>query len=271
VRHKPPGTSIAAHRQRRAPERGHGAFRMCFSAEASFAASAVLAPAGAYCATAAYHKDRRLLPLALVPLAFAAQQCAEGLVWQGLHSQEPELVLRASLVFLFFAIPFWPFWIPFCLAIGKPSSPLRFLLVGLILLSAVWIWFSYPLFGEPDRWLKTQIVKHSIQYSFEDMPTYRMASPIVWRLLYLAEIGVPLLAVSWNRRTAIQLIGGLAVGVASLIAYLVFWYAFTSVWCFSAAWVSLGLCVFFCRLPRDAAAARISALSHCQREAPCVP
>src|SRR3954452_7547143 len=88
---------------------------MCFSAEASFAASAALLPAGVYCVRAA-RKRSASLPLAVIPLAFSAQQFAEGLVWVGLGRGDPALVEGSSLAFLFFALAFWPFWVPFSVA-----------------------------------------------------------------------------------------------------------------------------------------------------------
>ena len=47
---------------------------MCFSAEASFGASAALLPVGAYCVMRSARGDRRFLPLGLAPIAFGVQQ-----------------------------------------------------------------------------------------------------------------------------------------------------------------------------------------------------
>jgi len=47
---------------------------MCFSAEASFTAAAVLVPAGAVSMVRAYKTDRRYLPIATLPLLFGLQQ-----------------------------------------------------------------------------------------------------------------------------------------------------------------------------------------------------
>ena len=88
---------------------------MCFSAPASFAVGAALVPAGVYCVRSAFKKSIRHLPLALTPLVFAAQQFAEGAVWVGVGREDPALVRSASLVYLFFALSFWPAWIPLSL------------------------------------------------------------------------------------------------------------------------------------------------------------
>src|SRR5437660_1254987 len=87
--------------------------RMCFSAEASFAVSAVLLPAGVYCTSVAVRKRPAYLPLAIVPIAFSLQQLCEGLVWTGLARNDGALVRVGSLSFLAFALAFWPFWVPF--------------------------------------------------------------------------------------------------------------------------------------------------------------
>ena len=54
---------------------------MCFSAEASFTAAAVLVPFGALSMTRAYKTDPRYIPIATLPLLFGLQQALEGAVW----------------------------------------------------------------------------------------------------------------------------------------------------------------------------------------------
>ncbi len=57
---------------------------MCFSATASFTATALLVPVGIYASKVALAKDARYLPLAVFSLAFGIQQGFEGLEWLGL-------------------------------------------------------------------------------------------------------------------------------------------------------------------------------------------
>jgi hypothetical protein len=101
---------------------------MCFSAEASVAAGVALLPAGAFAIATALRKDRAYLPLAALPLLFGVQQLCEAGVWIGLERGEPGLVRLATLAFLFFAIAFWPFWIPLVAACieGRPAWRLLF-------------------------------------------------------------------------------------------------------------------------------------------------
>lgn len=54
---------------------------MCFSAEVSYTAAAILMPTDAVAIQRAFRKDRRYLAIAALPLFFGLQQLFEGLVW----------------------------------------------------------------------------------------------------------------------------------------------------------------------------------------------
>ena len=85
---------------------------MCFSAGASFGASAILSVIG----TAAIMKARTI-PQGLfagIPIIFSIQQLAEGMLWLSL--KDPGLATWQpffTYTFLIFAILFWPVWVPF--------------------------------------------------------------------------------------------------------------------------------------------------------------
>ena len=87
---------------------------MCFSASASFTASAVLMPLGLYSTHVAQKTGKRdYVPLALVPFFFGVQQFVEGLEWTAIDQGGVEpLSTLAGLGFLFFAYCFWMIWIP---------------------------------------------------------------------------------------------------------------------------------------------------------------
>lgn len=87
---------------------------MCFSASASFTASAVLMPLGLYSAhITRSNRQPNYLPLALTPFFFGVQQFIEGLEWTGIdHGKVEPLTSLAGLGFLFFAYCFWMIWIP---------------------------------------------------------------------------------------------------------------------------------------------------------------
>ena len=60
---------------------------MCFSASASFTASAVLMPLGLYSVHIARSNNQpHFVPLALTPFFFGVQQLVEGLEWTGIDN-----------------------------------------------------------------------------------------------------------------------------------------------------------------------------------------
>ena len=219
---------------------------MCFSAQASFAAGIVLVPAGIYCLWAAALKKPSYLGLAAVPLGFGIQQISEGFVWHALQHDDDVQTRAASLVFLFFALAFWPFWFPFLTAVMEPCAKRRWIFAFLSFLAIGWFWvLFYPLLVGPEPLLKIQKVHHSIQYEYPDLAIYSYVSKPRLRLLYFLSIALPPLfsTETWGR------IPGLVLGASALLAVLVFDYAFVSVWCFFAAALSIYCCVVFYQLP----------------------
>ena len=224
---------------------------MCFSPEASFTVGAVLLPAGIYCTQAAVRRDARFVFLALVPIAFGIQQITEGFVWLGLREENAALVERSSVVFLFFAIAFWPCWIPLSVAIAESRPRQQTALALLTIVGLAWIWLFLPLAADPPRWLTTEVAGHSIRYDVGELPGFALAPRAVWRLGYLLMIVVPLAVGRFDpggNRWA-NLTGGLIIGGLFAVTYGLYAHAFLSVWCFFAAVVSTMLCGVFHRLP----------------------
>ena len=102
---------------------------MCFSAAASFTVGAALMPAGIYCVSAALRKKPSHLGLAVVPLIFGIQQLSEGFVWHALD-HDPQSVRSWSLVFLFFALAFWPLWFSVVGALMESQPRRRWMFVA---------------------------------------------------------------------------------------------------------------------------------------------
>jgi hypothetical protein len=228
---------------------------MCFSPEASFGATALLLPLGAYCVRRAVRNDLRYLPLALTPLAFGVQQAAEGCVWYGLRHDDPALVASASALFLFFALAFWPFWVPFSLLFVERRRPTRLFLGATAALSLSWLIFYTQLALVPHHLLRAQAVRHSIDYGLADLRGFRDAPALVWQLAYLAFICAPLLLARPGGHKLIWRIGGGLIAALFVVSYLVYRYAWASVWCFFAAVSSLLLVFAFAKLPGGVAAA----------------
>ncbi len=228
---------------------------MCFSAPASFAAGAALIPAGMYCTQAALRKNLRYLPLALVPVAFGTQQAIEGMVWVNLARHDAAMIQTTSLLFLAIAVAFWPAWIPLSVLMIETRKNVRWLLGLIFLIGLTWCWLYYPLLAEPDRYLETIVVKHSIRYEVADLPGFQYLPRAVWRLAYLAVITLPLGLAQFDLRPGRngRLFAGLLIGGLFGVTYLFFWHAYLSVWCFFAAVASLLLCSVFRHLPKQAA------------------
>jgi hypothetical protein len=220
---------------------------VCFSAEASVATGVLLLPAGVYCTAAALRKNRSYLPLAVVPLLFAVQQFAEAGVWAGLEHDHPTLVRPSAIVFLFFAVAFWPAWAPFVAAFLEPRRRWRGWLfalsaLGLALGLGCYLQAAFH-YGE---WLEVRIIGHSVQYDLSRMPAAETVVGAVWRWVYLGLVCLPLLTTR-DRRLRVL---GIALAAAAVIAYLAFRYAFASVWCFFAAVLSALLCYVLYRVPK---------------------
>jgi hypothetical protein len=212
---------------------------MCYSAAASFSAAAVLIPTGAVCAKWVIRQHPSYLPVALIPTFFGIQQCIEGFVWIGLRRNQPALTTPASVAFLFFALAFWPFWVPFSAAMAEPRPWKRRLIAALTLAAGVFgATLITPILLHPEKWLTTAAVCHSVQYDYENLPLFQYIAHDVERLLYLVFVIVPLLLCS-DRRLRIF---GVLMLVSAVAARIVFHYAFASVWCFCAALLATYLC-----------------------------
>jgi hypothetical protein len=232
---------------------------MCFSAEASFGSAAALAAVGGYCVSRAVRNDYRYLPLALTPVFFGMQQAAEGFVWLGLHHDDPALIERGSVVFLFFALAFWPFWIPLSLLLPEARRPARVFFMVMAALSVIWLLLYLPIVIAPGQWLRPKAVYHSIDYGVDDLPGFQFVPRVIWRLAYLAFIAGPLAVASpGGGGKRLRLIGGGTIAVLFAVSYGIYWFAFTSVWCFFAALLSLALGYLFYRLPERAAVGQLS-------------
>jgi hypothetical protein len=177
-----------------------------------------------------------------MPLVFSIQQTLEGLVWLGLRRGESDLARVASLGFLFFAIVFWPCWMP--LSVLKLASRrwTRRILGGA---SAAALGISLavflPLAMRSHEWLRPEIRYHSIEYRFSMLPTLLGIPTAVWHVGYVALVAMPLAVQGTRRLTAFTC---MIVGSAAL-AQAAFAYAFVSIWCAFAALLSGWLCFLF--------------------------
>jgi uncharacterized protein DUF6629 len=224
---------------------------LCFSAEASFGMGAGLVITGAVCVRTAWKRTPAHLPLAATPLLFGVQQLLEGVVWVGLGRDDASLVRSASVAYLFFALAFWPFWLPLCATFVESRARWRRAWAAMVLLGLAWAALLYgPILCAPERYLKTEIKHHSIEYKSSEVPFARLMPQTLLRLLYMILGGTALIAGS--DETARRF--GILLGLAAVLSRVVFAHAFASVWCFFAAALSFYLCYALCRVPTEGTA-----------------
>jgi hypothetical protein len=209
---------------------------MCFSATASFTTAAILLPVATYTIGTALKTDRRYLGFATFPLFFGIQQVLEGGLWIEIAQSDAAQSHLYALGFLFFAYLVWPFLVPFSAFLIEPhrNRSLFFLALSALGLLLGLSLFA-PLVFNPD-WVPLRIVKYSIDYNsrliWEGIVPYS-----VIRVVYASIVCLPLLFSSEKHIRIFGVIITLSVIAGFSFAH----YAFTSVWCFMAAIVSIYL------------------------------
>ncbi|MCD6064939.1 MAG: hypothetical protein K0R82_2850 [Flavipsychrobacter sp.] len=201
---------------------------MCFSAQASFAASAGLAVVGAVCFSRSKTTPQHIL--ACIPLIFSVQQLSEGLLWLSLSQPAYAHWQRTAMyVFLVFAEVVWPAFVPLTILLFendlRRKKVLR-VLSGIGIFIAIYM--SYCMAVYP---VSASIEEHHINYQLDFPLGNRWFSGIPY---LLAAVLSPFVSgVKFLR----------LLGWGFLVAYLVtrIWYAhyLISVWCFFAAILSL--------------------------------
>jgi len=201
---------------------------MCFSATASFTASATLTALGILACSRAKHPATILL--ASSPLIFAIQQASEGFVWLALTNPAwQQFLAPATYLFLFCALSWWPFWIPLTLALLEPHILQKKILINLLTFGtffALYMLFCLFYYGAI-----ASIQECHIYYSVTipgEIHTFLGA-------LYLIPAVIPFFVSSiWGMK-----LFGSAVSISYAITYFFYQACFLSVWCFFAAVLSL--------------------------------
>ena len=204
---------------------------MCFSATASFGASAALGVIGIIAVTKAKTNPQKLF--AIIPLIFSVQQLVEGFLWlsiknPGMESWQPLL----TYTYLVFAMGVWPLWIPLTVRLlenDPRSKKIMNVLLGVGILVGIVVALVLSLY--PVQVIATH---HHLHYAF-NFPQVPRNLIMAFTVLYImATIITPF-------------ISGIArmkwLGVVFLVSYLlavIFYNGFViSVWCFFAAVLSL--------------------------------
>ena len=197
---------------------------MCFSATASFTASAVLLGIGALTLRRVERPGDRAL--AAIPILFAIQQALEGLVWLSLNGKIHGMLGPATQVYSLFSHVLWPIYVPLAVWLAEPPGSRRRGLFGFMVAGAAV--GGFLLYGMIVKPIVARPVGQHIDY---DSPHLYVAAVLA---LYLAATTVSQMLSSHRW---IRWFGVLALGSA-VAAYVAYAQWFISVWCFFAALLS---------------------------------
>jgi hypothetical protein len=198
---------------------------MCFSATASFITASVTGAVGI--AAILQAREAREIPLAAMPLFFAAQQFFEGALWLTLpEAPAGTLTSIATHAFLIFALVFWPIYAP-AAALALEVEPQRRWAMTMILVLGIGVaaYFVLQLIRFPHI---AQIEGGHISYGIANTPLSIGGA-------YLVATTLPLLLSSFGAVAVL----GLLVLTGSIVTYAGYQESFISVWCFFAAAASV--------------------------------
>jgi hypothetical protein len=201
---------------------------MCFSASASFAASGLTAVAGVAAFTGARQPAYRLL--AAMPLFFALQQLAEGVVWLAAGGRvDPAWQVPAAFAFLLAARVLWPAWVPLMVRAAEEDPGRRRVLSVLLALGVLeGLLGGYALAAYP---VTVDTLGHHVRYGIAAPAAFRVPVDVLYYLVTL-----PPLFLSGHR--ALRGIG-VAMLAALVVSRLFYREYAVSVWCFFAAFISV--------------------------------
>lgn len=199
---------------------------MCFSATASFTASAALTVIGAVTISRANTRPQKLL--ALAPLMFASQQLSEGFLW--LSFTHPEYAhLQQLFVYSFLAMAqvIWPVFVPLSVYLYE-KEPRRKKMIRIMLWVGVLtsLYFLYTLLAYP---VTASGSGHHIRYNL----TFPIANKWYTGITYMFAVLAPFVSsIKRFRYLALLLV------LAYLPATIFYHHYMVSVWCFFAAIIS---------------------------------
>jgi hypothetical protein len=213
---------------------------MCFSASASFSASAILLGIGIL--SIKNTETRNQKKLASIPLIFSAQQCIEGFAWISIaDASQMEWAKLFSYGFLIIAQILWPILIPYSiLAIEKVPRRKKMLLMLWILGIIHGIYFGYGLIYFP---VTANISESHIMYKMGFPP----ANHWYGGLLYILATVLPPFLSSIKKMYLI----GLIVLIAYIISHIFFTNYVISIWCYFATTISIVIFMISLKFKKD--------------------
>ncbi|WP_075602038.1 DUF6629 family protein [Saccharicrinis aurantiacus] len=201
---------------------------MCFSAEVSFGASAVISSVGVLAIKKSTSKEQKLF--AMIPILFGIQQFCEGWLWVALQNEGFVITeLIATYGFLIFAQLIWPIWVPLS-AFTLEKNKRRKNLIGFSLAVGV-ILTAILAYRMSIYEVTAQIDAHHIFYTVGHFKSTNWWSGI----LYLLPAVFPFIFSS-NKHINYLGIAMLLLFIVSKIFYLKY---MISTWCMFAAVLSI--------------------------------
>jgi len=202
---------------------------MCYSATASFAAATILTIIGVI--TLKKTNNKKYLLLASIPLLFAIQQAAEGVVWLTFDHAGTSIFHSIGIyTFLIFAMIVWPTLTPSALMIVESNKQrkrailITFLCGLAFALHALQCMLRYSI--------TAQIVSCHIMYDSAAILPFSDLFYLVWySIATIAPIFLSSLTYAW--------VFGLSTTIALIFTYFIMKTVLVSVWCFFAALLSM--------------------------------
>ena len=204
---------------------------MCFSATASFVAGSALSVVGVV--TIAKAKRKAQIPFAMIPLLFGIQQIAEGFIWLSFRFNTLWLNTTMTYAYSMFSHVLWPIFVP--LAVGLLETvPWRKKVISIFQFMgiAVSLYLLYFLVKFP---ITSQVVNKSIVY---DSPHFYLIPVLIF---YFAATCIS----SFFSSHKIINVFGITALLSAAITYRFYALSFVSVWCFSAAILSIMILLYF--------------------------
>lgn len=200
---------------------------MCFSAEASFGASAILLTIGIVSIKKSTSVPQKIL--SCTPLIFGIQQFVEGILWLSLsHPALSQWTGIFTYAFLVFAWIVWPVFMPLSALLLEKERNKKRIFGGLLALGI--IVSSYLLYCMLAYKPEAQISCYHIQYDVHYTKYFRHAG-----IFYFLPTVFSLMISSTKR---LRLLG--VVMFLSYVATRMFYeHYLISVWCFFAAIISI--------------------------------
>lgn len=192
---------------------------MCFSAEASFIVGGSLIIVGA--AIIKKVRNDKDLPVALIPLIFAAQQITEGLLWISLtHEDLNQAQFWLSNIYAVCVGVIWPLYVPYAIYFAETDRK-RKKIVAFIGLAGLGL-AIYTIVGLVDQPITAEIYNSHIYYDHDIHAQALIIS------MYLLSTCIPFIISSFRNLH----IAGFVITLGFFVAYFVYTKTFVSVWCF---------------------------------------